>query len=60
VYFLYLTKDGGLDGLEPERVFEYAMRETYFLEGETDSNCNAVGGLMGALLGVDLINQPLL
>ena len=35
--------------------FDFAMRQTSMLAGDTDTNCAIVGGLVGAHLGVKMI-----
>ena len=35
--------------------FDFAMRQTSMLAGDTDTNCAIVGGLVGAYLGVKMI-----
>ena len=43
-----------------QNLFQLAIKDTYKLGGETDSNCNSVGGLVGALVGVENINNVLM
>ena len=37
--------------------FDFAMRQTLMLAGDTDTNCAIVGGLIGAYVGVKNIDQ---
>ena len=40
-----------------EKLFDFAMEETLKLGGDTDTNCCVVGGMVGAIVGLDNIDQ---
>ena len=40
-----------------EDAYDFAMRQTSMLAGDTDTNCAIVGGLVGAYLGIKRIPE---
>ena len=44
--------------LEPiEGFFNWAMRQTVKLQGDTNTNCAIVGGMVGAYVGLNFIDD---
>ena len=43
-----------------DEVYEWAMRQTTCLGGDSDTNCAIVGGIVGAYAGVDMIHESML
>jgi len=54
-YFLYLVELGILK--DDDSLYYYAMRQSSMLGGDTDTNCAIVGGVIGALVGVENIDN---
>ena len=50
-YCLLKTKE-----LPVEEAFDFAMKQTAMLAGDTDTNCAIVGGLIGAYTGLKNID----
>ena len=52
MHLLMRHKDKGVS-----EIYDFAMTYTVALAGDTDTNCAIVGGVIGAYVGVDMIDK---
>ena len=55
IYFLLRSADK--DSSDLEEFYNWAMKQTVLLAGDSDTNCAIVGGVVGAYVGVRAIDR---